>query len=50
MSMYVYVGLAKSVHTYIVSVYGNFRSYQFPYDRTWVLADRIYTPYVLVTV
>jgi hypothetical protein len=46
MSMYVYVGLAKSVHTYIVSVYGNFRSYQFPYDRTWVLADRIYAPYV----
>jgi len=31
-----------------VSVYGNFRSYPYPYDRTWVLADCIYTPYVTI--
>jgi len=51
----VYVGLARTVHTEIrriqirritVSVYGNFRPYPYPYDRTWILADRLYTPYV----
>jgi len=55
------IGLAKIVRTKIsgfvrtkiiwicrriVSVTGNFRPCPYPYDRTWVMADRTYTPYV----
>jgi len=51
----IHVGLAITIHTKIrriwirritVTVYGNFRPYPYPYDRTWVLADRTYTSYV----
>jgi len=48
------LGLAKTAHTEIlriqirritISVYDNCLPYPYPYDRTWVLADSIYTLY-----
>jgi hypothetical protein len=51
----IFVGLARTAHKKIrriwirgitVSVNGNFRPYPYPYDRTLVFADHIYTPYV----
>jgi hypothetical protein len=31
---------------YILTVYENFSLYPYPFDRTWVLADRIYMAYI----